>query len=131
LVEADDKDPVESHEDGDMVVLSKEEHPEFREPSTAVDPDQQATLISFLRDFQSRFWFSYRTDFPKIEPSNFTSDVGWGCMLRTAQMLLAQGLVSTLLTRDWRIHEKHPEESLAIYKDVCASSFSHFLRSLS
>ena len=63
-----------------------------------VAPDS-AQLLAFVQDYQSRFWFSYRRDFERIEPSYFTTDVGWGCMLRTAQMLLAQAFSSLLLSR--------------------------------
>jgi len=59
----------------------------------------QGVLVAFLQDFHSRFWFSYRKDFARLEPSFFVSDVGWGCMLRTAQMLVAHGIANVLLSR--------------------------------
>ena len=39
-------------------------------------------------------WFSYRKDFEQIKNKDdiYTSDAGWGCMLRASQMILAQGL---------------------------------------
>jgi cysteine protease ATG4 len=39
-------------------------------------------------------WFSYRKNFDKIQSKNniYTSDAGWGCMIRASQMILAQGL---------------------------------------
>ena len=45
------------------------------------------------RDYESSmFWFTYRCDFPEIKPYGITSDAGWGCMIRSAQMLLAHAL---------------------------------------
>ena len=69
----------------------------------------------FLSDFESKFWFTYRSNFhpiPKsvdpaatssmtltvrlrsqlLDPEGFTSDTGWGCMIRSGQCLLANSL---------------------------------------
>jgi hypothetical protein len=53
----------------------------------------------FLDDFRSRLWITYRYNYPPIKPSHYTSDVGWGCMLRSGQMLLANAFVFHYLGR--------------------------------
>lgn len=70
---------------------------------------------AFLADFESRTWMTYRSHFAPIPRSNnpeatssmtlgvrlrsqlmdsqgFTSDTGWGCMIRSGQGLLANAL---------------------------------------
>ena len=46
------------------------------------------------KDIKSRLWFSYRKGFVAIGDSSYTTDKGWGCMLRCGQMLLAQALIN-------------------------------------
>lgn len=76
----------------------------------------------FLDDFESRIWMSYRSGFPAIakspdpkassamtftvrlrsqlmEKEGFTSDAGFGCMIRSGQALLANALVMLRLGR--------------------------------
>lgn len=70
---------------------------------------------AFLDDFESRLWMTYRSNFAPIprshdpeaassmtfsvrlrnigESQGFTSDTGWGCMIRSGQSLLANALL--------------------------------------
>lgn len=76
----------------------------------------------FLNDFESRIWITYRSNFPPIprydsrdgapsmtlsvrlrsqfmDSQGFTSDTGWGCMIRSGQSLLANTLSILVLGR--------------------------------
>lgn len=72
-------------------------------------------ILSFLHDFRSRVWLTYRSNFAAIEGSSLVTDMGWGCMLRTGQMLLAQALVTHYLGRDWRIQTG---ENMMTYREL-------------
>ena len=45
----------------------------------------QRHVSSFMR-------CTYRKDFPPLHPYSFTDDSGWGCMLRSAQSMMAHAL---------------------------------------
>ena len=64
--------------------------------------DARRDVSAIRRDFYSRVWMTYRTAFPEIGRSRCTTDAGWGCMLRTTQMMLCQGFVCHYLGRRWR-----------------------------
>ena len=53
----------------------------------------------FRKDYTSRVWCTYRVGFPPILNTSFTNDIGWGCMMRTGQCLLAQAFCSQQLSR--------------------------------
>ncbi|CAK9300755.1 unnamed protein product [Gordionus sp. m RMFG-2023] len=41
----------------------------------------------------SKFWFTYRKNFVPINQNTYlTTDAGWGCMIRSGQMMLAEAL---------------------------------------
>ena len=46
--------------------------------------------------------FTYVIGFEKIYPTDITSDIGWGCTIRSGQMLLANGILSHLLGINWK-----------------------------
>lgn len=62
-------------------------------------------IEAFEKDFQSRLWMTYRKDFEEFQGSRLNTDCGWGCMIRSAQMLVGQAMVLHWLGRDWRSDE--------------------------
>ncbi|KAJ3692995.1 hypothetical protein LUZ60_012090 [Juncus effusus] len=63
---------------------------------------------AFLEDFYSRIWITYRKGFEAMGDSKLTSDVNWGCMIRSSQMLVAQALIFHHLGRSWRKPSEKP-----------------------
>ncbi|CDR40646.1 CYFA0S05e02828g1_1 [Cyberlindnera fabianii] len=122
--------------------VSKEQPKE--EPATWPD--------DFLDDVNSRLWFTYRTKFPPLQrdedgPSPlslqnlirghnyhlnadfFTSDCGWGCMIRTGQSMLANALLIMKAGRTWRFDEgstnnKTHDEIVSYFADDPSRPFS-------
>ncbi|KAG7434197.1 Cysteine protease atg4 [Fusarium oxysporum] len=93
----------------------------------------------FITDFESRIWMTYRSEFDPIprstnpqatsslslsmrlksqlgDQSPFSSDSGWGCMIRSGQSLLANTIALVRLGRDWR-QGQSLEEECRILKD--------------
>ena len=104
---------------------------------------------AFLDDFESKLWFSYRSGFPAIpkstdpkatasmsfsvrlrsqlvEQGGFTSDTGWGCMIRSGQSLLGNAMLMLQLSRDWRCDkEPHDERHIvSLFADDPLAPFS-------
>nr|POF02277.1 putative cysteine protease atg4 [Quercus suber] len=102
----------------------------------------------FLDDLESRLWLTYRNNFSPIAKSNdpaatsamsfstklrnfgnqggFSSDTGWGCMIRSGQSLLANTMLTLQLGRDWRKGTKEQEHKdlLALFADDPEAPFS-------
>jgi len=72
----------------------------------------------FLADFRNLLYFCYRKDFPPIDPSNITNDIGWGCMLRTGQMMLARCLMVLVLGRDYRVTPSDKMNAYSSYRQL-------------
>ncbi|CAI0396976.1 unnamed protein product [Linum tenue] len=86
-------------------------------------------LAEFTHDFSSRILVTYRKGFDAIGDSKLTSDVGWGCMVRSSQMLIAQALLCHQFGRSWRRSSVKPQDQdyitiLHLFGDSEASPFS-------
>lgn len=82
------------------------------DPSAVAAADQAVWLLGkryagdeerWRADFASLVWCSYRRDFAQMKPYSYTSDSGWGCMLRASQMMMAQTLKIHNLGRNWQL----------------------------
>lgn len=60
---------------------------------------------SFHADFRSKLWFTYRRQFEQFAGTSITSDCGWGCTVRSGQMLLANCILTQKLGRTWRFSQ--------------------------
>lgn len=116
--------------------------------SKSMDEEDLGWPSEFLEDVGSRIWLTYRSDFPPIAKSRdpaatsamsfttklrnianqggFTSDSGWGCMIRTGQSLLANTILLNQLGRDWRKgqDEQQHKDILSLFADTPEAPFS-------
>eukprot|EP01035_Chromulina_nebulosa_P028014 gene28014-36912_t len=78
--------------------------------------------LGMSRHIESLFRFTYRRDLPcqSLTPYNaITSDAGWGCMLRAAQMMMGCTMRVNYLGKDWRLPTKNKEVTLRENSDYC------------
>lgn len=73
-----------------------------QEGEESSNPTQSEGFAAFVEDFSSRVLITYRKGFSPIGDSKYSSDVNWGCMLRSSQMLVAQAFLVHKLGRSWR-----------------------------
>lgn len=113
------------------------------------DQDSNGWPSAFLDDFESRLWFTYRSDFSPIKRSanpnassamtlavrlriqladkwSFTTDTGWGCMIRSGQCLMANAMTILQFGRDWRRGSRNDDERrlLSLFADDPRAPYS-------
>ncbi|KAF8533451.1 hypothetical protein BDD12DRAFT_946536 [Trichophaea hybrida] len=117
-------------------------------PDDELSEAQSTWPREFLEDFESRVWMTYRNEFSPIPRSyqgtagmsimtavrsqlpvhsqGFTSDQGWGCMIRSGQCVLANALFVLNFGRAWRKGQRIDEEKhlLSLFADDPAAPFS-------
>ncbi|XP_019413861.1 PREDICTED: cysteine protease ATG4-like isoform X1 [Lupinus angustifolius] len=116
-----------SSSDGDVWLLGVCHKISQHESTGNVDTSNYFAALE--EDFFSKILITYRKGFNAISDSKYTSDVNWGCMLRSGQMLVAQALLFHKLGRSWRKSVDKPQDKeyidiLQLFGDSEAYAFS-------
>ncbi|RMZ06370.1 hypothetical protein D0860_05579 [Hortaea werneckii] len=143
VTEANQK-PEETAENGKCDLTETKSPPDL----SRSDEEALGWPAEFLDDLEARIWLTYRNGFPPIPKSSdpvassamsfstklrnlgnqggFTSDTGWGCMIRSGQSLLANSLAMLELGREWRKGQKVEEHRrlLSLFADAPDAPFS-------
>lgn len=114
---------TQPHNSAEPLILDKNRsRPHESSPATTGLSDTYGWPEEFLLDFESKIWITYRSNFPPIpkpesqdgttsktltmrlrgqamDSQGFTTDTGWGCMIRSGQSLLANALSILILGR--------------------------------
>lgn len=70
-------------------------------------------------DIKSKLWITYRRNFPPIDDNlRYTTDRGFGCMIRCGQMVLANALLYKNLGRNWRWSSGGLEANPEVYTKI-------------
>lgn len=101
--------------------------------------DLPRSASELVDDIKTRLWITYRRNFPPIDDnSRYTTDRGFGCMIRCGQMVLANALIYKNLGRDWRWLANGIESNPLVYgkilrlfqdKEECLYSIHNIVRS--
>ena len=78
----------------------------------------------FLEKFKKIPLFTYRVEFENIYPTTLNSDVGWGCMIRSGQMMLGYTLSKNIIAENHDDCMKKYKEILNKFNDVACNPFS-------
>ena len=134
-----DPEPMNDDPDGAPLWCLGIEYQAFadKDQKDSVSPRSREWPSNFLDDFEAKIWMTYRYGFALIakthkSPSSnvaqavqkvvdllgteslddggYTRDVGWGCMIRSTQSVLANTLVMLSLGREWRRGKNVMEE---------------------
>ncbi|KAF2858735.1 hypothetical protein K470DRAFT_259538 [Piedraia hortae CBS 480.64] len=131
-------------------VIVNNDHPEQSAENgkadlTTAEEEALGWPLDFLDDLEARIWLTYRNGFPLIPRSadsgnmsfamkmrmmgnqnGYTSDTGWGCMIRSGQSLLANTLTLLQLGREWRLgqNEEEHKKIMALFADNPEAPFS-------
>lgn len=118
---------------------------ELTQPIHILDETYRIDNVDFkeiLKGELDRFiWFSYRSNFEEMVYNNkiYSSDAGWGCMIRVGQMMLAKGIINL---SDIQSFDEFCNDKLCLFLDnsrgqkkylsvskakMTQNEFSHFL----
>lgn len=77
-----------------------------------IQPRKDIEIIEIFS--RHTIWITYRKNMPPIKEK--TTDAGWGCMIRSLQMALAQTFVTITLGNNWKYNEQSMESEQIIYQ---------------
>eukprot|EP00759_Apiculatamorpha_spiralis_P023393 PhF_6_TR27162/c0_g1_i1/m.39726/K08342/ATG4; cysteine protease ATG4 len=83
---------------------------------TMYETRTKESLREFLLALEKFVLFTYRKDFIPIWRNELTFDTGWGCMLRTGQMMMCQALI--------RAFPRESTDYMGLFRDIPNAPFS-------